>query len=191
MRSVTAAVALSALSMVAAQNSTAFTIVISDVTEANRNAWCIAQENTCIDLCDNNPLGNTCDYTTLNYYCTCQNGTEPGLQYYVNTVDTFVCQEAYSECNLANVGNAKGQSNCTTTIQDNCGTLDPADYSAGGSATTSAAASGATGSSSTATAASSSAAAATSSTAGAAPTQLQQIGTGAAAAALGLVAFMF
>lgn len=25
---------------------------------------------------------------TLDYYCTCQNATEPGLQYYVNTIDT-------------------------------------------------------------------------------------------------------
>lgn len=103
----------------------------------------------------------------------------------------YTCEEAYKECNTANVGNAKGQANCTTTIQDNCGSLDPASYSASGSATTSSASSASSGTASATSGSASATGASTStSTAGAVPTHLQHIGTGAAAAALGLFAYM-
>lgn len=101
----------------------------------------------------------------------------------------FVCQQAFQDCNEANVGNAKGQANCTTSIQDNCGTLDPADYSASPSSTgsssseTASATSG--GSSSTASAATSS-----SSSQAAAPTNIQHLGTGALAAGMGVLAYL-
>lgn len=101
----------------------------------------------------------------------------------------FVCQEAFSECNLANVGDSTAQRNCTTSIQDTCGTLDPAKYTAPSTATTSSATSSATGSS-TSAAASSSATSTSASTAGAPPTNLHRVGAGAAAAALGLVVYM-
>lgn len=102
----------------------------------------------------------------------------------------FVCQQAFQDCNEANVGNAKGQANCTTSIQDNCGTLDPADYSAspsstGSSSETASATSG--GSSSTA---SSSSEASSSSSQAAAPTNIQHLGTGALAAGMGVLAYL-
>ncbi|KAJ4424757.1 hypothetical protein N0V82_000476 [Gnomoniopsis sp. IMI 355080] len=189
MRSATAVVALSGLTLVAAQNATQFTIDVTSVSETERNQWCIAQENTCGELCDNDPIGNSCDITTLDTYCTCQNGSAPGLQYYVSTMDYYTCQEAFSECNTENVGNAKGQANCTTTIQDNCGTLDPASYSASGSSSSSSSAS-ASGTASATSSASATAASTATSTAGAVPTHIQHIGTGAAAAAIGFFAYM-
>ncbi|KAK7719564.1 hypothetical protein SLS64_001741 [Diaporthe eres] len=188
MRSFVVVSALSAL-LVSAQNST-FSIDPTEVTLSERAQWCSAQSSTCNTLCDSNPQDNSCDVDTLDFSCNCQNGSAPGLQYYTQTMDTFICQRAFQDCNEANVGNAKGQENCTTSIQDNCGTLDPADYSATPSATesssseTASATSG--GSSSTASAGSAS----SSSSQAAAPTNIQHLGTGALAAGMGVLAYL-
>lgn len=189
MRSFTAAVALSALTMVAAQNSTEFTIDINQVSATTRNSWCIAQENTCTELCGSSPDTNSCDYNTLDYSCTCQNGSEPGLQYYKQTIDTFVCEEAFAECNADNVGDSTAQQNCTTSIADKCGSLDPADADTSTS-TSASASSGTASATASGSTASSTAASSSTSAAGAAPTNFQHIGTGAAAAAVGLLAYM-
>ncbi|KAL1868708.1 hypothetical protein Daus18300_005842 [Diaporthe australafricana] len=190
MRSFIVASALSAL-LVSAQNST-FSIDPSEVTATLRAQWCSAQTSTCNTLCDSNPQDNSCAVDTLDVSCTCQNGSAPGLQYYTQTVDTFVCQQAFQDCNEANVGNAKGQENCTTTIQDNCGTLDPASYSAtpteSGSSSSASATSGSASSSSTAD--SSSSGASSSSSQAAAPTNIQHLGTGALAAGMGVLAYL-
>ncbi|KAF3764916.1 hypothetical protein M406DRAFT_356729 [Cryphonectria parasitica EP155] len=190
MHSVTAFIALSALTMVAAQNSTEFTINVSEITDTERNTWCIAQENTCSELCANDPIGNTCDYTTLDYYCTCQNGSEPGLQYYTETIDYFVCEQAYSDCITEYENDQQAQANCTTSIADHCGTLDPSDATTSSSTTSSAASSGTASASGSSASGSSTAAASSTSTAGAVPTNIQMVGTGAAAAAFGLLAYM-
>ncbi|KAH8788510.1 hypothetical protein F5883DRAFT_610831 [Diaporthe sp. PMI_573] len=191
MRSFIVVSALSAL-LVSAQNST-FSINPSEVELSTRAQWCTAQSNTCGTLCDGNPQENDCDVNTLVYSCTCQNGSAPGLQYYSQTMDSFVCQQAFQDCNTANVGNAKGQENCTTSIQDNCGTLDPADYSAAPSSTDSGSSGTATATSSggsTSSTADSSAGASSSPSAAAAATNIQHLGTGALAAGMGILAYL-
>ncbi|CAK7241169.1 MAG: hypothetical protein STHCBS139747_002628 [Sporothrix thermara] len=187
-------VALSALGLVSATN---FTIDPSVVPLTTRSNWCAAQGNTCTTLCDNSPSANSCDPNTLDYSCLCQNGSAPGLQYYLQSMPTFVCEEAYSECNAQNAGDAAAQKNCTTSIQDQCGSLNPDDYTPAPATTSSAAApssSAAAESTSavpaTASAAASSGSAAvasTSSVAGAVPTA---VGHGAAAVAMGLFAYL-
>ncbi|KAJ0121708.1 pci domain-containing protein [Diaporthe amygdali] len=185
MRSFIVASALSAL-LVSAQNST-FSIDPTEVTATLRAQWCSAQTSTCNTLCDSNPNDNSCEVDSLDFSCTCQNGSAPGLQYYTQTIDTFVCQQAFTDCNEANVGNAKGQENCTTSIQDHCGTLDPADYSATPSSTGSSTASATSGSSSSTA---SSGSASSSSSQAAAPTNIQHLGTGALAAGMGVLAYL-
>ncbi|POS78703.1 hypothetical protein DHEL01_v202913 [Diaporthe helianthi] len=190
MRSFFVLSALSAL-LVSAQNST-FTIDPSEVELSTRAQWCTAQSNTCGTLCDGNPQENDCQVDNLEYSCTCQNGSAPGLQYYTQTMDTFICQQAFTDCNNANVGNANGQKNCTTTIQDQCGQLDPADYSAAPSST------GDSGSSETASPTASSApsstagssAGASSEPSAAAAANVQALGTGALAAGMGILAYL-
>jgi len=86
--------------------------------------------------------------------------------------------EAFKECNDANVGNANGQSNCTNSIQKQCGTLDPNKADVGGGA------SGTGGQSGTPTNRPS-----TSTSKAAAPTNFQLYGNGAAAA-VGLFAYL-
>ncbi|PSR91930.1 hypothetical protein BD289DRAFT_452069 [Coniella lustricola] len=181
MRFTTAAFALSALTMVAAQNATEFTINVTSIDTATRNTWCIAQTNTCDELCADAAVGNSCDL----------NGSAPGLQYYTQTIDYFVCEEAYSECITEYENDQQEQANCTTSIGDKCGTLDPSEASTSDSSSTTTAASSATAAASgTSGSSASTAAASSTSTAGAAPTNIQFVGTSAAAAALGLLAYM-
>ncbi|KAK7739960.1 hypothetical protein SLS53_005554 [Cytospora paraplurivora] len=182
MRSFFAVAALSAL-LVAAENST-FSIDPSEVKLTTRASWCQGQTSTCSILCDSNPVDNSCDVNTLDFECTCTNGSAPGLQYYTQTIDT-----AYDDCISANVGDSTGQKNCTTSIQDNCGTLDPSDYTA--TTTTSSAAASTAAATSAATASSASTVASTtSSQAAAAATNLQHIGTGAFAVGMGALAYL-
>ncbi|KAG8165396.1 hypothetical protein KVR01_005671 [Diaporthe batatas] len=191
MRSFIVLSALSAL-LVSAQNSS-FHIDPNEVDISLRGQWCRAQTETCTTLCDQSSVDNDCEVATLEYSCTCQNGSAPGLQYYTQTIDTFVCQQAFTDCNNANVGNANGQKNCTTSIQDQCGTLDPADYSAAPSSTggsESSATASPTSSSTASPTAESSAGASSSPSAAAAAANIQNLGTGALAAGMGILAYL-
>ncbi|CAK7566693.1 MAG: hypothetical protein SEPTF4163_004644 [Sporothrix epigloea] len=103
---------------------------------------------------------------------------------------TFICEEAYAECNAEYVGNAEAQSNCTTSIQDQCGALDPNNYTAAAVTTPSASSTAAgmsTGTASGTAASGTAPVTTTSSKAGAVPTA---IGHSAAAVALGLFAYL-
>lgn len=191
MRSSVVLSALSAL-LVSAQNST-FSINPNEVELSTRAQWCTAQSNTCGTLCDGNPQDNNCQVDTLTYSCLCQNGSAPGLQYYTQTMDTFICQQAFTDCNNANVGNRNGQENCTTSIQDKCGKLDPADYSAAPSSTGDSGSSDTASSTASGTASStaeSSASASSSPSAAAAATNIQSLGTSALAAGMGILAYL-
>lgn len=191
MRSQLVFLALSALTAVSAQN---FTIDPNEVDLTTRASWCSGEFSTCDTLCDNDASENRCEPSTLVYSCICaSNGSAPGLEYYSQSLPSFICQQAFSDCNLANAGNAAGQRNCTTTIKDKCGTLDIANYTATPSTTSAAASSSATGQTSSTASASgtgASAAATSSSTAAAAPTNIHLIGNGAAAMAVGVFAYL-
>jgi len=99
----------------------------------------------------------------------------------------FVCQQAFEDCNLAHTGDASGQRNCTSSIKNQCGSIDPnkAVIGGGGGSSSSSSASGTAsptaGGSSQST---------SSSKAAAAPTNFQQFGNGAAAVAVGVLAYM-
>jgi hypothetical protein len=55
--------------------------------------------------------------------CTCNNGTAPGLEYYDQSLYSFVCREAFNQCNENNAGDATELKKCVTDIRDRCGTL--------------------------------------------------------------------
>ncbi|EPE31612.1 hypothetical protein GLAREA_12368 [Glarea lozoyensis ATCC 20868] len=162
---------------------------ISDTLKAQ---WCAAELSTCPILCGTSLPNedNNCDATTLNYTCTCTNGTGPGLIYYRQTLPTFICEQIYTDCIVAGANNAAAQRTCDQNRATNCGTLDPANYTApvsSSSSSMSATATPTSGGASSATAVS------TSSSAGAAPTMAigAQYGSGVlvagAAAAFGLL----
>ncbi|PHH75080.1 hypothetical protein CDD82_4606 [Ophiocordyceps australis] len=98
----------------------------NSVSTQQRAVWCQAQTNTCGLLCDNNTGKNACSQEDLGFECTCaSNSSIPGLQYYTQTMPTFICETLFSQCNMENVGNADGQKACTTNIRDLCGTNPP------------------------------------------------------------------
>ncbi|KAK4246861.1 hypothetical protein C7999DRAFT_32734 [Corynascus novoguineensis] len=121
-------VALSALTIATAQNQDQgrnFTINPNLVKPSLKADWCGAEYNSCRVLCDNAPTANDCNVDTLEYTCTCSNGSAPGLEYYIQTIPTFICEQAYSDCIAANTASSRAQDECKTNIKDQCGTLDP------------------------------------------------------------------
>lgn len=133
--------------------------------------------------------------TDLSWECTCaSNSSMPGLQYYTQTVPTFICEELYSQCITTNAGSAKLQKECTKNIQDLCATQGPPDADSSSSSTESetatAAASGSATKSSSSAEATADSVTSTSSDGFAAPT-MAPAGKGAAAAvAIGMLAYL-
>ncbi|SPO00906.1 uncharacterized protein DNG_03654 [Cephalotrichum gorgonifer] len=104
-----------------------FNIIPGNVPLVERGSWCMGERNTCDELCPGTPKENRCDINTLDYVCTCNNGTEPGLKYYQSSLYYFVCQEAFKQCTETNAGNPVELPKCKDDIQSKCGTLDTAD----------------------------------------------------------------
>ncbi|PNP59528.1 hypothetical protein THARTR1_01018 [Trichoderma harzianum] len=169
--------------------------------ETTPNAGARAQTNTCQVLCDNNADENDCNQATLSYDCTCaSNSSAPGLQFYTQTLPTFICEQLFSNCIQTNAGNQDGQNACKSNIQKLCATRNPPtaaeisslDQSTAPAETTSSRGAASTHTAATTTAPESASSAAQSSTSSgfAAATQ-GPIGTGAfAMAAAGLMAYV-
>ncbi|KAI0429303.1 hypothetical protein F5Y09DRAFT_310718 [Xylaria sp. FL1042] len=185
-----ALLALSALSLVSAQansNST-FKIDPSEVTPLDQSNWCLAEQNSCSTLCGT-VIINSCEPETLDFSCECEGNSYPDMNKFQNTIPWFVCTQLQDNCTAENAGNAAGQKNCTATYGSKCGTENVDDHKGEGAATstTSSSSSVAPQSTSASTAAPSSS---TSEAAAAIPTaHIQHIGNGAAAVALGLLAY--
>ncbi|KAF8858072.1 hypothetical protein BDZ45DRAFT_726220 [Acephala macrosclerotiorum] len=158
------------------------TIDPSSVSLTLRSQWCEAETNTCGTLCSGDYANNTCSPDTLAYSCTCAaNNSAPGLQYYKETMPTFICEQVFTNCIAANAGDAAAQNLCNTNEQNNCGHLDPANFTA--AVTTTSASSSATTSASAASGSATSTS--TSKGAGATMAAMRNLGTGAFAVGVG------
>ncbi|MCJ1228470.1 hypothetical protein MMC12_005131 [Toensbergia leucococca] len=135
----------------AAQN---FTFDPNSVDLTTKNQWCTSELNTCPSLCGGLPdtSANQCTGATLNYTCTCANGTAPDVMAYKLTLPYYICQASFAQCNTA----YPGAQSCSDQFQ--CASLDASSVPTGV---------GASSTSSSATATSTSSATATSSTASA------------------------
>ncbi|KAK0618100.1 hypothetical protein B0T17DRAFT_323612 [Bombardia bombarda] len=179
--------ALSALTLVAAQNN--FTINPTEVDLPTRSQWCNAEFNTCDILCAHDAATNDCDEITLKFACACaSNNSAPGLEYYTQTIPTFVCLQAYSDCIAANPTSAQAQRNCASTIKDKCGALDPAKADASTSSSSSSSASAPTGTTSQGSSPTQAATTSTSAAAAAPTHAAAYLGNGLAAVAAGVFA---
>lgn len=117
----------------------------------------------------------------------------PGIQYYRQTMPTYICQELFDQCIKANVGNQDGQKGCTNNISALCAKIDPPSAAVSDPGSASSSASSSAGPSATASSPSSAATgnkvSSTSSRALAGPTAAP-VGNGALVAAMGLVAYI-
>ncbi|TRX97769.1 hypothetical protein FHL15_001524 [Xylaria flabelliformis] len=185
-----ALLALSTLSLVSAQansNST-FKLDPSQVDPLQRSTWCSGQQDSCNTLCGS-VIVNNCDTTTLDFECECAGNSYPDLNKFMNTIPWYVCEQLQANCITANENNAAGQKNCTTTFQDNCGTESVQDHKGEGAATTTTTSSS-TSAGSQPTTTTTGPQSSSSSAAASAPTAYaHHIGNGAAAVALGLLAY--
>lgn len=74
-----------------------------------------------------------CQQETLKYDCKCaSNSSAPGLQYYTETLPTFICKELFGQCIAAHPNDADGQNACTKDIDDKCATQNPPKEPVGG-----------------------------------------------------------
>src|SRR5206468_1104839 len=75
------------------------TIIPGSVPIGDRNQWCVAQKNSCADLCPGmNWANNTCIPTTLEYSCVCQDGSTPNLALYMDTIPYHICETYVAQC---------------------------------------------------------------------------------------------
>ncbi|TGO52841.1 hypothetical protein BOTNAR_0312g00020 [Botryotinia narcissicola] len=191
-------VGLSIVALVAAQSSNE-TIDPNTIDAPTRSQWCTAEINTCGTLCSGAVDANTCDTiskihshenpcsNSLNYTCTCSsNGSTPGLQYYRQTLPTYICETVFAKCIAAGENDAAAQKLCRETEAKNCGQLDPDNYTAPATTSASSTAS-ATATGTSAASATSTSAAATSSAAASALNIGREYGTGIFAAGVAAV----
>ncbi|KAI9644950.1 hypothetical protein NHQ30_006985 [Ciborinia camelliae] len=176
-------VGLSIVALAVAETATTAnsTIDPTTVSPSLRSQWCSGEINSCGTLCSGDIDTNSCDTTTLDYNCTCSNGTAPGLQYYTETMPTFICQTIFENCITAGENDAAAQKLCTEAKDKNCGTLSPDNYTAASTSSVSSSTASSTATSS-ATATSASASAATSKAAASALNIGREYGTGILAA---------
>jgi len=110
------------------------TIDSNSIEASQKATWCRAQQDTCDTLCDDDASTNNCDYTTIEYECKCaSNDSAPGLQWYTQTMPTFICETLTDRCINENVRNQTAQAACRENIQSECGAFDPNDADVGGS----------------------------------------------------------
>ncbi|KAE8443052.1 hypothetical protein EG329_002375 [Mollisiaceae sp. DMI_Dod_QoI] len=178
----TIAVALMAAVVVA--QTTNNTIDPNSVPSTTRSQWCQAQTNTCGTLCSGDYNNNSCIPDTLTFSCTCaSNNSQPGLQYYKETMPTFICEQIFTNCIAQNVGDAAAQALCNSNEQNNCGHLDPDNFTA--VATTTSSSSTSATAAATSAAGSGSATSSSSKAAAATLAAMRNFGTGALAIGVG------
>ncbi|KAM0299229.1 hypothetical protein ACHAPM_007993 [Fusarium culmorum] len=186
--------AISAQSVKTYKDSLDMTIDPNSVDLTTRSGWCGAQQNTCDTLCSDNTDKNNCNDDTLNWECTCSsNSSAPGLQYYTQTMPTFICENLFAQC-ISQTNTQSGSEECKKKIQSKCAEQSPPKNLASDDDDTSSTDTATATASATKTSSDASGTAAavstTSSDAFAAPT-MAPAGKGAAAAvALGMLAYL-
>ncbi|EEA25841.1 hypothetical protein TMatcc_005920 [Talaromyces marneffei ATCC 18224] len=120
------------------------------VPSTTLSAWCQGERNTCPLVCGGAASANDCDANTLNFDCTCSNGTTPDLTPYKNTIPFYVCLENFNQCIANHPNDLDAQTACKANAT--CGTIDlsaVSTTSASSSSTTAASTTAATAATST------------------------------------------
>ncbi|KAL4880021.1 hypothetical protein BJY04DRAFT_192225 [Aspergillus karnatakaensis] len=95
---------------------------LNQVTPQTRSSWCLGQRNSCPKICGGSASVNRCEPSTLEFTCTCSNGTEANVAPYQVTIPFYVCQENYGQC-IGRSNTQDGDEECKAGLAE-CGTLN-------------------------------------------------------------------
>ncbi|PYI10542.1 hypothetical protein BO78DRAFT_414624 [Aspergillus sclerotiicarbonarius CBS 121057] len=110
---------------------------LSAISYADRSSWCTAERNSCPEICGGVAISNSCDPSTLDFSCTCSNGSSADVAEYTQTIPFFVCEATYAQCIEAS-STLDEQEECQSTRDQDCGTLNASAVSTESSTTTTA-----------------------------------------------------
>ncbi|CAN9450835.1 unnamed protein product [Alternaria alternata] len=102
------------------------TVPASSVPQDDKQTWCNANQNTCVELCGGQGQlasnGNQCDSQTLEFSCDCRNGTDVSDQMdaYQQTVPGLMCRYWYDQCIAATGSDAAAQFQCNQARDNEC-----------------------------------------------------------------------
>ncbi|KAB8232544.1 hypothetical protein BDV23DRAFT_146405 [Aspergillus alliaceus] len=109
---------------------------LNQVKQGDKSAWCLAERNACPKICGGVAEKNTCDSQTLEFTCTCSNGTDADVAPYAQTIPFYVCQENYRQC-IQRSTDLDGDEKCKKA-QSQCGSKNVSDASGTSASTTTA-----------------------------------------------------
>ncbi|KAF2742596.1 hypothetical protein M011DRAFT_481509 [Sporormia fimetaria CBS 119925] len=130
----------------APQQNYPYTIDPNSVPKSLRRTWCLNQQSACPYICtqlegvdSTITLANECDPDALTYACVCENGLEPNITQYSQTLPFYICQEWGNNCARA-CGN---DNTCASACREDhpCGAQNPEQVNTTSSASMSATAS--------------------------------------------------
>lgn len=94
------------------------------VNSTEKSNWCLAETNTCREICGSVASGgNDCDSTSLRFTCECRNGTKPDMSLYEQTIPGQMCRFWFRQCINATNQNLDQQDFCRAEQSAKCGNL--------------------------------------------------------------------
>ncbi|KAF1946278.1 hypothetical protein EJ02DRAFT_318206, partial [Clathrospora elynae] len=102
-------------------------VPVNSVPADQRASWCVAQENSCFELCgDQGSLSskvNVCDDTTLDFTCKCTNDTDitSKMSEYQQNFPGLICISWFDACINASSSDAGAQFQCVQARDNECG----------------------------------------------------------------------
>ncbi|PLB54275.1 hypothetical protein P170DRAFT_12103 [Aspergillus steynii IBT 23096] len=109
---------------------------LNKVNPSTRASWCVAERNACPKICGGVSNANSCDPSTLDFTCTCGNGSAANVEPYQGTVPYFVCQENFGQC-IERSSSLDEEEKCKDA-RSGCGSQNASESSSSSSTTTSA-----------------------------------------------------
>ncbi|KAI9370487.1 hypothetical protein BJX61DRAFT_544568 [Aspergillus egyptiacus] len=108
---------------------------LNQVDSQTKSAWCLGQRNACPKICGGSASINRCDDDTLDFDCTCSNGTAASVELYKETVPFYVCEENFAQC-ISRSNSLDGDEECKAG-REQCGSLNASAPSTTSTSTTS------------------------------------------------------
>lgn len=92
---------------------------LNQVESTTKSGWCRGQLNNCPPVCGGSAKVNRCDSETLEFTCTCSNGTEARVEDYQGTIPFYVCEANYEQC-ISHSSTQDGDDKCIAGKEE-CG----------------------------------------------------------------------